>query len=780
MDTCCDTSANGWTEVPTMTKCIVKGCRNSSRKNKRDLGVTLHGFPCSIKRIKLWLQQIGQDCGNLDSYAQKILDTRKRNIFRICSAHFEPESYICQGMKLVLRADAIPTIFPASNCRAVSKGNIVFPLSKKFKRKADTVQTSHKNMNQSGTNQTNEEEEEAITYAIRDYMLKNTWKLTSKKMVDASTSTDPEYFTTNQGVQCSEDEFSCARQPQKIMQSSFTTNVCIPILPKEEPRWDPAYKEGPTNIDGTVFLPLNKVHHQVDDCLNCAKSQCTSSTTNITLTAPKVIKLESDSESSPITKTKSFIKRDVSEAAMAHERKFIVFESCLDDLFLKLSCGSGNGCRAHITELEKYVDGTFLSVFGHCHNGHRFHLWHSQPVNGQVAVGNLLMAAALLFSGSNFPKVKEMNKLLGLQQISAETYYDYQQSYLFPTVDVHWQQERQRLKDAYISSPLSLAGDCQKNIPGHSTEYCNYTLIDVATKRILDFQIEQTSERTPSVAAEKLAFKTCLNRILEEQFDVKAVATDCDPRIKKIMRKKYGYLKHEYDVWLYARILKQHLKYLSKRRACPELEKWIPAITSHLWWAAKTSHGNTDLLRERWQSLLLHIVNQHTWKGSIFCSACTHRPLAAREQTSCPWLKKGTSALYSLRQVIMNPRVTNDLVHLSQCSHAEEIEMYHRFVFKYRPKYMHLKMDAIEAMTKLAALAYNANIHNQKLRCFSAIKGKGVFGTVTHVRKCRLAKPVYHDASSEHVIPMMTDVIKISTGKLQHSWFSRVTTALSP
>ncbi|KAE8584981.1 hypothetical protein XENTR_v10021182 [Xenopus tropicalis] len=763
-----------------MTKCIVKGCRNTSRKNKRDLGVTLHGFPCSIERIKLWLQQIGQDFGNLDSYAQKILDTRKRNIFRICSAHFEPENYICQGMKLVLRADAVPTIFPASNCRTDRKEDIVVPPPKKLKRKADTVQTSLDNMNLSGTNQTNEEEE-AITYAIRKYMLENTLKPMPKEMVDASTSTDPKYFNTDQGVQWSEDEFNCTKQPLMIKHDPPTTNIfCTPLAPKEEPGWDPAYKEGISNTGGTILLPLHKVHTQVDGCLNCAMSQHTSSTENITFTAPKVIKLESDSESSPITRTKSFIKRDVSEAAMAHERKFIVFESCLDDLFLKLSCGSGNGCRACITGLEKYVDGSFLTVIGHCHNGHRFHLWHSQPVNGQVAVGNLLMAAALLFSGSSFPKVKEMNKLLGLQQISAETYYDYQQKYLFPTVDVHWHQERQLLRDAYISSPLSLAGDCQKNIPGHSTEYCSYTLLDVATKRILDFQIEQMSERTPPIAGEKLAFKTCLNRILDEQFDVKAVATDCDPGIKKIMRKKYGYLKHEYDVWLYARILKQRLKYLSKRKACPELEKWIPTITSHLWWAANTSHGNTDLLLERWQSLLPHLVNQHKWKGMKFSSGCTHRPLAAREQKSCPWLKKGTLAFYSLRQVIIHPHVSNDLLHLSQISHAEEVEMYHRFVLKYRPKCMHLKMDAIEAMTKLAVLAYNANIHRQKLRCFSVKKGKGVFGTVTHVRKCRLAKPLYHEASSEHVIPMMTDVIKISSGKLCHSWFPRVTTALRP
>ncbi|KAM3910085.1 uncharacterized protein RB166_021053 isoform 1-T4 [Leptodactylus fuscus] len=93
-----------------MTKCIVKACPNTSRRNSRT-GVTLHGFPNTLERIKLWLQQIGKDLGDLDTFAQRVLETRKRNIFRICSVHFSPQSYVWEGKKLVLRKDALPTIF---------------------------------------------------------------------------------------------------------------------------------------------------------------------------------------------------------------------------------------------------------------------------------------------------------------------------------------------------------------------------------------------------------------------------------------------------------------------------------------------------------------------------------------------------------------------------------------------------------------------------------------------------------------------------------------------
>ncbi|KAM4696150.1 uncharacterized protein WCC33_014890 [Rhinophrynus dorsalis] len=748
-----------------MTNCIVKSCRNSSRKNKRDPGVTLHGFPCSLERIKQWLQKIPQDFGDLNAFAQRILDSRKRCVFRICSAHFLLESYISQGMKLTLKEDAVPTVFPARRIKVREDGTNTRP-SKRMKGDPAGAQPPGMNKRQGSTEteQTNREDCASIFSSPKD-RLKHT--LTFKRMVDASTSTDPECFRVDQGIQWPEYEFNFAGEPWKIQHDHFYLHHNTPVQPKKKHDVGPEQQECPYNTGDTNYL------YEADSSLDFSQSSLMSKSQ----TSHKATVQVPEPHCSTAANTHPFMKRDISESDMACERKFIVFESCLDALFYKLSCGFGSGCRAHVIGLEKHVDGTFLSVIGRCERGHRFHLWNSQPFKGPIAAGNLLTAAALLFSGSNFSKVREMSYLLGLQQISAPTYYEYQRSFLFPTIDLHWQQERQRLKDAYISTPLTLAGECQSNIPGYSDQFCTCTVIDVATKKILDFQIEQFSESTSSIIKERTAFKNCLNRVMEEQFDVKAIVTDRHPWIKDVMYKKYGYLQHHYDVWQYAKGVKKQLKAVSRKRTCSELEKWIPAITNHLSWSSSTCHGNLDLLRERWLSLLTHIVDKHEWYGAKLYPACVHKPLTPYQHSCHPWLKRRTPAFHALREMVVNPQMIMDLSHLSQFYHTGEIEVYRSFILKYRPKTMHLKMDAMEARTKLAALAHNANVHRWNVRFYHTRKGRGMFGAERpNFSERWLAKPLYEKAASEHVLPMMSDVLRICTSELSHSWHSRTAT----
>ncbi|XP_053308773.1 uncharacterized protein LOC128470950 [Spea bombifrons] len=92
--------------------CIVRGCLYSQSRRSQLLGVALHSFPSNLSRIKQWLVQTGQDHGDLDAFARRVLDCKKSDTFRLCSAHFEPGCYFIQGTKRVLRPDAVPTIFP--------------------------------------------------------------------------------------------------------------------------------------------------------------------------------------------------------------------------------------------------------------------------------------------------------------------------------------------------------------------------------------------------------------------------------------------------------------------------------------------------------------------------------------------------------------------------------------------------------------------------------------------------------------------------------------------
>ncbi|CAN8003221.1 unnamed protein product, partial [Ixodes pacificus] len=73
------------------------------------------------------------------------------------------------------------------------------------------------------------------------------------------------------------------------------------------------------------------------------------------------------------------------------ERKFIVFESCLDELLA--NCPE---CTALCRITEK-IKGTCLRVHRMRDNGHQ-HTWTSQPSVNRRALGDVLLAAATLFS----------------------------------------------------------------------------------------------------------------------------------------------------------------------------------------------------------------------------------------------------------------------------------------------------------------------------------------------------------------------------------------------
>ncbi|CAI9557080.1 unnamed protein product, partial [Staurois parvus] len=95
-----------------MPSCIVKGCKHHTSMKSSNPLLTMHVFPRELGRIKLWLQQTSQNFDDIDAFAAKILEAAKTGKYRICSAHFDPGCYTTVGCRLVLKHDAIPTVFP--------------------------------------------------------------------------------------------------------------------------------------------------------------------------------------------------------------------------------------------------------------------------------------------------------------------------------------------------------------------------------------------------------------------------------------------------------------------------------------------------------------------------------------------------------------------------------------------------------------------------------------------------------------------------------------------
>ncbi|XP_073435963.1 uncharacterized protein [Dendrobates tinctorius] len=108
----CDCCCCRHGQVGAMPSCIVKGCTHYTGMKASNPLLTMHVFPRELSRIKLWLQEIGQNCGDLDNFATKVFAEARTGKYRICSAHFAPGSYTSQGSRIVLKPDAIPTLFP--------------------------------------------------------------------------------------------------------------------------------------------------------------------------------------------------------------------------------------------------------------------------------------------------------------------------------------------------------------------------------------------------------------------------------------------------------------------------------------------------------------------------------------------------------------------------------------------------------------------------------------------------------------------------------------------
>ncbi|XP_071969616.1 uncharacterized protein [Engystomops pustulosus] len=102
-----------------------------------------------------------------------------------------------------------------------------------------------------------------------------------------------------------------------------------------------------------------------------------------------------------------------SELQQVQDRKFIIFESCLDNLLYKVKCQHSSGCNYLVKKLFKKFEGSSCRITGMCYTGQHFLIVQTQPKIGRHQSGNILLAASILFSGLNFQKVNEFFNIFG-------------------------------------------------------------------------------------------------------------------------------------------------------------------------------------------------------------------------------------------------------------------------------------------------------------------------------------------------------------------------------
>ena len=385
------------------------------------------------------------------------------------------------------------------------------------------------------------------------------------------------------------------------------------------------------------------------------------------------------------------------------ERKFLVFESCLK-LLLKF-CSK---CGGTIFESTETTCGSMFSVKMLCVNNH-LTSWNSQPLIKNIAAGNLLSSAAILFSGNTFSHIAQFASFLNLKFFSHTTFYNIQNKYLFPVVNKAWKEERSSVLDEVKSNgPVNLIGDGRCDSPGHNAKYCTYTMMTDEGK-VAAINVVQVTEVTSSNAMEKEGFKRCIQDLAREEVTIKRIATDRHTSISSSMRKDHGEIDHQYDVWHLSKWVTKKLSKKAKLKGYEDLLPWIRSVSNHMWWCSATCDGHAEMLKEKWKSVLFHVTNKHKWNGYTHFHKCCHPRLTSAQVMRKKWLKPDTPAYIVLEEVVLNKKILKDIEKLTEFCHTGELEVYHSEYLKYCPKREHFSHKGMVARAQLTALDHNAN-----------------------------------------------------------------------
>ena len=168
------------------------------------------------------------------------------------------------------------------------------------------------------------------------------------------------------------------------------------------------------------------------------------------------------------------------------KRKYIVFETLLLKLFLICQI-----CRRNaIPHILNFV-GTAVGIQQVCSDAScPGYTWWSQPMFNRMALGNLLLSAAILFSGSTVSKTLRMLDILGVKVYHVSSFYRHQKKYLHGSIKKYWDTQQARIL-AGVSADIIIGGDARCDSPGHTAKYGSYTFLDLKSNRILAMELVQ-------------------------------------------------------------------------------------------------------------------------------------------------------------------------------------------------------------------------------------------------------------------------------------------------
>ncbi|XP_064467916.1 uncharacterized protein LOC135378751 [Ornithodoros turicata] len=380
------------------------------------------------------------------------------------------------------------------------------------------------------------------------------------------------------------------------------------------------------------------------------------------------------------------------------EPKYIVFESKLKELFRVCTT-----CLSPCTSSFSCV-GSLLRVKCYCPDGHIF-CWESQPYIANKPAGNVLLSAAILFSGASPIPTLRMLQLINVKAICDNTFFCYQRGYLLPAITEVWIQHQATLLVEMQGRRINLAADGRCDSPGHNAKYLSYNFYNWELNKVIHTVQVQSNEVASSYHMELEALKRGLEELKDFNVAVDTLTTDRHASVRKYMRTSYPTVKHQFDVWHVSKGIRKKLMSASKTKGCEALELWTKPVVNHLYFCVTHCEGDTEQALSMWKSLNNHACNVHEGHEGSY-TRCLH-PLL--DDTKRPWLIPGSQPQKKLASITLSKYLLKDIPSLSPDVQTSSLEAFHSLLIRFAPKSVGYGPKTMKCRTYLAILHFNEN-----------------------------------------------------------------------
>ncbi|KAG0430920.1 hypothetical protein HPB47_022249 [Ixodes persulcatus] len=274
-------------------------------------------------------------------------------------------------------------------------------------------------------------------------------------------------------------------------------------------------------------------------------------------------------------------------------------------------------------------------------------------------------------------QVLRLLSLIGVQTLQKSMFFDFQRLYLWPAVQEVWKSEQDLMIEAAQGEKLCLAGDGRADSPGHSADFGTYTLMDVTRNRVFNIELVKSTEVSSSNQMEKEGLVRAFTSLQKLGVEVGTIVTDRHREVNAYLRINHPDVQHRFDAWHFAKGIKKKIDAVSRTKAHEVLRKWKSTIIRHLYWCARTSNGDGDLVLAKWKSIMRHVIDVHIHQDPLH-PACTE-------------------TFRRLESVLMPAHLLRDIPRISPKEQTYALESFHGILVHFAPKSSKFKYEGMLA-----------------------------------------------------------------------------------